>query len=165
MAELQTQIEAREEDMQRIQKNLQNERTFHAQQLEQQAKNQEAQTDRIQRTLQESIAQLNIENQNLRSEVCRLKSEMSVSILTVRDGKLRERMGVEHKQELKNINGWMIEEAATRGEMEKITKQITHAIETMQMENGTSAQVDISQVKNAAVLQGLHCYPISLSNL
>ena len=76
MSELQTQIEAREEDLQRIQKNLQNERTFHSQQLDQQLKNHEAQTERIQRTLQESIAQLNIENQNLRSENSKLKADM-----------------------------------------------------------------------------------------
>lgn len=136
LEELQTQIAGRDEDIMRMKNALQSERGLHEGEMQQLTRNAEAQRERVQKTLQENIATLNIENSELKADLDAVRNEL-------------ERITTEHKIQLKNIDGWITDQKETKVEMEELTRRLTSHVYTV-VNTGQLVQPDATPLKPSA---------------
>ncbi|CAI5452098.1 unnamed protein product [Caenorhabditis angaria] len=121
IATLQTLNEEKENEIKKLKETLEEERAKLISQTELEVKQVETHYERVQKTLQDNVEQLNIENSGLREE----NEKLATQIANIpRGGNLTE-------QQLLEVFNWVNEEKATREEMENLTRKITGEVESL----------------------------------
>ncbi|CAI4222526.1 unnamed protein product [Auanema sp. JU1783] len=138
LTELQTQYEEKEAELRTQRSKSEEERAQYNLAQDQHAKSVELQCERIQKAMEESLSQLNIENENLRAEIARLNSQLENSPRALSE------------QQLSEILNWVNEEKATREEMELLARRITGEFESLKIQNGSTPQSGYGNITTPA---------------
>uniref|UniRef100_A0A8R1DT89 Non-specific serine/threonine protein kinase n=1 Tax=Caenorhabditis japonica TaxID=281687 RepID=A0A8R1DT89_CAEJA len=120
IATLQSSNDEKDAEIKKLKQKMEEDRTAHTAQSEQEMKLLEAHYERAQKMLQDNVEQLNVENGGLRDEIEKLSQQMAA----LPRGALTE-------QQLLELFNWVNEEKATREEMENLTRKITGEVESL----------------------------------